>query len=40
MTILGELMRGKAGLLNSDAITVTGKTLGENIADAEIRKYT
>jgi len=34
--ILKELSR-KAGTLHLDAPTVTGRTLGENIADAEIR---
>ncbi|HOA75552.1 MAG TPA: dihydroxy-acid dehydratase [Phycisphaerae bacterium] len=37
MTILGEIMRGKPGLLNTEAITVTGKTLGENIKENDIR---
>jgi dihydroxy-acid dehydratase len=32
--ILGEIAK-KSGLLNLDCITVTGKTLGENIAEAE-----
>lgn len=32
--ILKELMR-KPGVLNQDALTVTGKTLGENVAEAE-----
>jgi len=36
-TILGELARGVPGLLNLDRPTVTGKTLGENIADHDIR---
>ena len=35
--ILGELARGKPGLLNLDCMTVTGKTLGENIADFDVR---
>ncbi|SHE37539.1 dihydroxyacid dehydratase [Seinonella peptonophila] len=34
--ILHELSR-REGLIHEDVITVTGKTLGENIADAEIR---
>jgi dihydroxy-acid dehydratase len=34
--ILKELSR-KEGVLNLDCMTVTGKTLGENIADAEIK---
>jgi dihydroxy-acid dehydratase len=34
--ILKELSR-KPGVLNLDCLTVTGKTLGENIADAEVR---
>ncbi len=37
-TILGEIMRGKPGLLNKEAITVTGKTLGENIKATDIRE--
>ncbi|GAG18503.1 unnamed protein product, partial [marine sediment metagenome] len=37
MTILGELLRGKPGLLHGDAITVTGKTLAENIQANDIR---
>jgi dihydroxy-acid dehydratase len=37
MTILGEVMRGKPGLLNTEAITVTGKTLGGNIKENDIR---
>ncbi|MBN1477387.1 dihydroxy-acid dehydratase, partial [Candidatus Sumerlaeota bacterium] len=36
-TILGEIRRGKPGLLSEDCITVTGKTLGENIDDYDIR---
>ncbi len=35
--ILGELARGKPGLLNLDCMTVTGKTLGENIAEFDVR---
>jgi dihydroxy-acid dehydratase len=34
--ILKEISK-VAGLLNTDCLTVTGKTLGENIADAEIK---
>jgi dihydroxy-acid dehydratase len=34
--ILKEMSK-KAGLLNTDCLTVTGKTLGENIADAQIK---
>ncbi len=37
MTILGEVLRGKPGLLKPECITVTGKTLGENIAENDIR---
>jgi len=37
MTILGELMRGRPGLLHTDCMTVTGKTLGQNIAAHDIR---
>ena len=36
-TILGEIRRGKPGLLKLDAITVTGKTLGENIDEWDLR---
>ncbi len=36
-TILGSVHRGRPGLLNVDCKTVTGKTLGENIADWDIR---
>lgn len=36
-TILGEVVRGIPGLLKEDCITVTGKTLGENIKDYDIR---
>ncbi len=36
-TILGEIARGRPGLLNLDCATVTGKTLGENIAEFDIR---
>ncbi len=36
-TILGEILRGRPGLLHADALTVTGRTLGQNIADHDIR---
>ena len=36
-TILGSVARGKPGLLNVDCMTVTGKTLGENIAEYDVR---
>ena len=36
-TILGEIARGRPGLLDLDCPTVTGKTLGENIAEYDIR---
>ncbi len=36
-TILGTLVRGKPGLLQTDTRTVTGKTLGENIAEYDVR---
>ncbi len=39
-TILGALERGRPGLLNLDCPTVTGKTLGENIAEYDIRRAT
>jgi dihydroxy-acid dehydratase len=39
-TILGSVARGKPGLLNLDCPTVTGKTLGENIAEYDIRATT
>ena len=39
-TILGVIERGKKGLLNLDCMTVTGKTLGENIADFDLRSET
>jgi dihydroxy-acid dehydratase len=32
-----KTLSGKPGTLNLDCITVTGKTLGENIADAEVK---
>jgi len=37
MTILGELIRGKPGLVREDALTVTGKTIAENIQEHDIR---
>ncbi|MDO5554234.1 MAG: dihydroxy-acid dehydratase [Planctomycetia bacterium] len=36
-TILGEIRRGRPGLLNTEVPTVTGKTLGENIDDYDLR---
>jgi len=36
-SILGSIARGKPGLLDLDCITATGKTLGENIADFDVR---
>ena len=36
-TILGSIGRGRPGVLKLDCPTVTGKTLGENIADYDIR---
>jgi dihydroxy-acid dehydratase len=36
-TILGAAERGRPGLLHLDCPTVSGKTLGENIADYDIR---
>ncbi len=39
-TILGSINRGCPGLLNLDRPTVTGKTLGENIAEFDIRAAT
>jgi dihydroxy-acid dehydratase len=36
-TILGSVERGRPGLLNLDCMTVTGKTLGENIAEYDVR---
>ena len=35
--ILGEIARGKPGLLDLSCATVTGKTLGENIAEFDVR---
>lgn len=39
-TILGEIARGCPGVLNLDCHTVTGRTLGENIAAHDIRAET
>src|SRR5207302_5843588 len=39
-TILGEVVRGRPGLLDLTCQTVTGKTLGENIADYDVRAAT
>jgi dihydroxy-acid dehydratase len=39
-TILGEIQRGCPGLLKPDCPTVTGKTIGRNIADYDIRAKT
>ncbi len=39
-TILGEVERGRPGLLDLTCSTVTGKTLGENIAEFDIRAAT
>ena len=39
-TILGSIQRGCPGLLKTGAATVTGKTLGENIAEFDIRADT
>ncbi len=36
-TILGEIRRGRPGLLNEETPTVTGKTLGQNIDDYDLR---
>ena len=36
-TIMGEIRRGKPGLLNDNVPTVTGKTLGGNIDDYDLR---
>lgn len=36
-TILGEIQRGRPGLLNIDAPTITGQTLGKNISDYDLR---
>ena len=39
-TILGEVARGCPGLLDLSCPTVTGKTLGENIAEYDVRGAT
>ncbi len=39
-TILGEVARGCPGLLDLSCMTVTGKTLGENINEYDIRRKT
>ncbi|MGA2032233.1 MAG: dihydroxy-acid dehydratase [Thermoguttaceae bacterium] len=39
-TILGSIQRGRPQLLHLDCPTVSGKTLGENIADYDIRAAT
>ena len=39
-TILGEVQRGRPGLLDLSCATVTGKTLGENIAEYDARAAT
>src|SRR3954447_20635491 len=36
-TILGEIARGRPGLLDLSCRTVTGKSLGENIAEFDVR---
>ncbi|MBE7559810.1 dihydroxy-acid dehydratase [bacterium] len=36
-TILGALVRGKPGLLHEDCLTVTGRTLGDNIREWDLR---
>jgi dihydroxy-acid dehydratase len=36
-SILGSILRGKPGLLDAGCMTVTGKTLGENIAEYDLR---
>ncbi|NQU21832.1 MAG: dihydroxy-acid dehydratase, partial [Candidatus Nealsonbacteria bacterium] len=36
-TILGSVARGRPGLLDLDCATVSGKTLGENIAEFDVR---
>ena len=36
-TILGSVRRGRPGLLHEDALTITGKTLGQNIDEWDIR---
>lgn len=39
-TILGEVARARPGLLDLSCLTVTGKTLGENIAEYDVRAKT
>ncbi|MEE8450600.1 MAG: dihydroxy-acid dehydratase [Thermoguttaceae bacterium] len=39
-TILGSIERGRPGLLNLDCKTVTGKTLGQNVAEYDVRAET
>ncbi|HMB02162.1 MAG TPA: dihydroxy-acid dehydratase, partial [Isosphaeraceae bacterium] len=39
-TILGEVMRGRPGLLDLSCMTVTGQTIGENIAAYDVRGTT
>lgn len=39
-TILGEVARGRPGLLDLTCATVTGKTLGDNIAEYDVRTRT
>ncbi|HYW80015.1 MAG TPA: dihydroxy-acid dehydratase, partial [Thermoguttaceae bacterium] len=39
-TILGSIERGRPGLLNLDCKTVSGKTLGGNVADYDVRAET
>jgi dihydroxy-acid dehydratase len=39
-TILGSIQRGRPGLLHLDCATVTGKTLGQNIAEYDVRGQT
>jgi dihydroxy-acid dehydratase len=39
-TILGEVERGRPGLLDLTCQTVTGKTLGQNLADHDVRAAT
>ena len=39
-TILGALERGMPGLLDTSCLTVTGRTLGENLAAYDVRRET
>ncbi len=39
-TILGAIQRGRPGLLHPDCPTVSGKTLGQNIAEYDVRATT